>query len=181
MATSVEAQFQKVIEFFEKELSSLRTGRANPALVENVRVDYFGTPTPLQQLASITTPEPRMILIEAWDPTVVPAIEKAILQSELGFNPTVDGNRVRVPLPQLTEERRQELVKLAKQKAESARVSIRAVREEHIKELKRAEKAGEQSEDELSIQQKDLQKLVEKQNAAIEQALKHKEEEIVRI
>lgn len=174
-------QFQKAIDFFQKELASLRTGRATPALVEHIRVDYYGTLTPLQQLATITAPEPRMILIEAWDASVVSSIEKAILQSDLGFNPAVDGQRIRVPLPQLTEERRQELVKLAKQKAEAARVSVRAIREERIKELKREEKEGTRSEDEIALEQKELQKLVEKQNATIEQSLKQKEEEIVRI
>ena len=181
MAKNIEEQFQKVIEFFRKELAGLRTGRAAPALVEHIRVDYYGTLTPLQQLATVTAPEPRQILIEAWDASVVPNIEKAILQSDLGLNPAVDGQRVRIPLPQLTEERRQELVKLAKQKAEAARVSIRAIREERNKELRRAEKDGKQSEDDIAMEQKELQRLVEKQNTTIEEVLKKKEEDIVRI
>ncbi|MFH1171545.1 MAG: ribosome recycling factor [bacterium] len=175
----IEKQLHTAIAFYQTELCQLRTGRASPALVEHLRADYYGTPTPLQQLATITTPEPRLLLIEIWDRTVVKNVEKAILQSNLGLQPVVDGQRIRLPMPQLTEERREELRKIARQKAEATRVHMRSIREEAMKTIKRKEKEGELSEDLSVLEQKQVQKIIERYTDMIEEAFEKKSKEIL--
>lgn len=174
-------EFAKALEHFQHELATIRTGRATPALLEDIRVEYYGTPTPLNQLASINAPEPMMLTVQVWDVSVLQAVEKAICTSSMGLNPNVDGQLIRVPLPSLTEERRQELVKLAKQKAEAARVSIRTIREESMRVIKNAETEKEISEDIAEAQRKELQKIVDEQNERIRSLLEKKQEEILKL
>lgn len=178
-ADRYQAEFQKPLEHFQHELAGLRTGRAAPSLLEDLRAEYYGTPTPLNQLATITAPEPMMLLVQVWDASAVPEIEKAIRASNLGLNPAVDGQVVRVPFPQPTEERRQELVKLAKQKAESARISIRSIREEAMKAIKGQETAGDLSEDGADNARKMLQKAVDTANDEVQSLFEKKQKEIM--
>lgn len=174
-------QIAKIIEFCKQELATIRTGRATPSLVEHVMVEYYGTNVALNTLGNISVAESNQLLIETWDANAIPAVEKAIRQSTLGLAPAVDGQRIRVTLPQLTEERRQEFVKVAKQKAEAARVAIRKAREEAIKEIKASEKSGALSEDASAQQQKEVQKTVDAATGEIDLLLKHKEEDILKV
>lgn len=173
--------FEKTIEFLKQEMTNIRTGRATPSLVENLMVDCYGTKTPLIQLASITVPDPKSIVIQPWDKNSLKDIEKAIQGAQLGLNPVNEGNVVRLPIPPLTEERRKELAKLVHQKIESGKVRIRQTREEIWKNLKNAEKEGEISEDDLFGQQKDLQKIVDDYNKKIQEISEVKEKEIMTI
>src|SRR5215467_10141055 len=138
-----EQRMDKSIEALHKDLAGIRTGRATPALVDRLHVDYYGAPTPLQSLANITAPEARLLVIQPYDRGAMSAIEKAIQKSELGLNPSNDGSLIRIPIPQLTEERRKEFVKVVKQKAEAARVSIRNIRRDEVENIRRMEKDGE--------------------------------------
>lgn len=171
----------KSLSFLNEQFAGLRTGKASPALVENVKVPYYGTPTRLKELASISTPEPRLIVINAYDPTVLPEVEKAILAANLGVTPVNDGRVVRVPIPDLTEERRNELAKVAKRMAEEARVSVRNVRREANDEIKGLEKNSSITEDDrddsLKLIQKETDEFIEK----IDETLKHKESEITEV
>lgn len=173
--------FTKAVAHFEEELGKLRTGRAHPGLVEGLLVDYYNTPTPIKQIASVSVPEPRQILISPWDKGVLGKIEVAIRESELGFNPMNDGVGVRITLPALTEERRKELVKVLNSKAEEARIAIRSVREDIWKDIQEAEKAGEMGEDEKFRGKDELQKVVDDYNAKIESLRDKKEHEILTI
>lgn len=168
----------KALEVTKKEFQNIRTGRASIALVEGVLVNYYNTPTPLKGLANISTPDPKTIAITPWDPSVVPEIEKAILKSDLGLTPLTDGKMLRIQLPSLTEERRQELTKLVKKVAEEGRVSIRNARHEGIEHVKKLEKGKVLPEDASHAAQKDIQKLTDKFIADVDASLKHKEEEI---
>lgn len=170
--------FEKAVEHLKNELNSIRTGRATPTLVENLIVDYYGTKTPLIQLASISIPDPKSIVIQPWDRNSTKDIEKAIQISSLGINPVNEGTIIRIVIPPLTEERRGELVKLANKKTEEAKISIRNIREEMWKELKNQEKEGKISEDELFLTQKELQKIVDEFNEKIKEISEKKEEEI---
>lgn len=174
-------QIAKIIEFCKQELATIRTGRATPSLIEHVMVEYYGTNVALNTLGNISVPESNQLLIETWDANAIQAVEKAIRQSTLGLAPAVDGQRIRITLPQLTEERRQEFVKIAKQKAEAARVAIRKAREEAIKEIKVNEKSGALSEDASAQEQKDVQKAVDAATGEIDLLLKRKEEDILKV
>ncbi|MDD5039848.1 MAG: ribosome recycling factor [Patescibacteria group bacterium] len=174
-------KFDNAIAHLKSELESIRTGRANPALVENLLVDYYGSKTPLQQLASISTPDSQLILIQPWDKACMKDVERAIHNSELGLSPISDGNAIRLPIPSLTEERRKEIVKLVHQKIEAAHISIRTIREEIWKTLKDKKTAGEISEDEMFLQQKNLQKVVEDYNNLIKEISEEKEKEVMTI
>lgn len=176
-----ERQFQKTTEFLQHEFSSIRAGRANPALIEHCKAEYYGTPTPLNQLGTILASDPMTLQMQVWDASAVPAVEKAIRQSDLGLNPAVEGQLLRIPIPLPSEERRQELVKLAKQKAESARVSIRTTREEAMKHLRQQEEAKTLSEDQAALLKKELQKLVDAANQQVQRMLTAKEEDILRV
>ncbi|NLT96426.1 MAG: ribosome recycling factor [Clostridia bacterium] len=176
-----ETRMQKTLEVLRKDFASLRAGRANPAILEKVQVDYYGVPTPINQMANITAPEPRLLVIQPWDKSIISSIEKAILKSDLGLNPSSDGTVIRIAIPQLTQERRKELVKTVKKKAEEAKVGIRNIRRDANEEVKSLEKAKEITEDESKKAQEDIQKITDKYIAEVEKVLSKKEEEIMEI
>ena len=174
-------RMDKVVAAFQRELATLRAGRATPALLDRIEVNYYDTPTPLIQLAGITAPEPRLLVIQPWDKSSIGNIEKAILKSDLGLNPFNDGNVIRLAVPQLTEERRRELVKHVRKKAEESRISIRNIRREANENLKQLEKAGDISEDEWRRSQDEIQDLTDEKIAEIDQLLQVKEKEILEV
>lgn len=163
------------------EFSTVRTGRASGAILEKILVDYYGMPTPLLQIATVTVPEPQMLVIQPYDKTAIKGIEKAILASDLGLNPANDGQVIRVPFPPLTEERRRELVKLCKGYAEEARVAVRNIRRDANDRLKRSEREGEISQDDQHRAEAEIQKATDAHVAQIDEALKHKEAEIMEV
>lgn len=176
-----EHKMKKAIEAVNREFSEVRTGRASNSLVEGITVDYGGTQTPLKQLATISIPEPRLIVIQSWDTSIGEAIERAILSSSMGITPSRDGKVIRLTVPQLTKERREELIKLAKKMAEDGRISIRTIRrdaKERIESLKRAIRI---TEDEAFKSQDHLQKLTDRYISIIDQTLKNKEKDLVEI
>ncbi len=176
-----ETKMKKTIDALKRELVSIRTGRATPALVEPLKVDYFGAPTPLQQLASIAAPEPRLLTIKPFDASTLHAIEKAILKSDLGLTPMNDGKIIRLSIPPLTEERRRELTKVVHKHAEEARVALRNIRRDGLKDLEEMEKEKMISED-LHFQGKEmLQELVDKYTTTVDQVAKTKEAEIMEV
>lgn len=175
---SADDKMRKAAAVTHEELNRIRTGRASPALVENIDIDAYGTKTPLNQLASINTPEPRLLLIQPYDKSTIGAIEKAILASDLGVTPSNDGNVIRLPFPSLTEERRGELVKVAHQRAEEGRVAVRNVRRHAKDELEKMQKAGDISEDDLHRSEKDLQKETDQHVEEIDKLVARKEEEL---
>jgi ribosome recycling factor len=177
---NVQERMEKAIAALKRELSTLRAGRANPALLERVQVEYYGTMTPVNQLANINTPDPRTLLIQPWDKTSLGAIEKAILKSDLGLTPSNDGSIIRISIPALTEERRAELVKMTKKSGEEAKVAIRNIRRDGNDEIKKLEKT-EISEDESRRHQDDIQKMTDKFIAEVDQVLAGKEKEIMEV
>jgi ribosome recycling factor len=174
-------RMQKAVEATRHELAALRTGRASPALLEQIRVDYYGVPTPITQMATVTVPEPRLLVIQPWDRKFVKEVEKAILKSDLGLVPSSDGVHVRVPIPPLTEERRRELVRVAHKHAEDGRVAIRNVRREAKETLERLEDDGEISEDEARRALDELQKLTDRFIAEIDALVQAKDKEIMEL
>ncbi len=176
-----ETKMKKTIDALKRELVSIRTGRASPALVEPLKVDYFGAPTPLQQLASIAAPEPRLLTIKPFDASTLHAIEKAILKSDLGLTPMNDGKLIRLSIPPLTEERRRELTKVVHKHAEEARVALRNIRRDGLKDLEEMEKEKMISEDEHFKGKDLLQELVDKYTATVDQVSKQKEAEIMEV
>ena len=179
--TNKQPEFEKSIEHLKQELASLRTGRASTALVEHLEVEYYGAKTSLIQIAQITIPEPRMIAIQPYDKSVLKDIEKAVQASNLGINPVNDGNFIRLTIPQMTEERRKELVKIVSQMSERGRVAVRNIREEIWKEMTRMEKDGKISEDDLRRGKEDLQKIIDKNNEEIKKLAEAKEKEVLTI
>ncbi|MCL5966012.1 MAG: ribosome recycling factor [Deltaproteobacteria bacterium] len=175
------ARMARSIEAFRKELGKVRTGRASFSLLEGIRVDYYGTPTPLQQVGTLSVPESRLITVTPWDPKMIGPIERAIQASGLGLNPANDGKVVRIPIPPLTEERRRELVKLVKKMAEDARVAVRNIRREEIERLKEKEKKKEASEDEVKRAQDKVQKETDAAIRKIDEILKAKEQDILEV
>lgn len=175
------AKMVKAVEHTTAELSTVRTGRAAPALVEKLRVDYYGSEVPLQQLAGIQVPEARMMIITPYDKSSLRSIEKAIQNSDLGVNPNNDGIVIRLSFPPLTEERRKEMVKVAHHKAEEGRVAVRNTRRAARKDLEALEKDGEISSDELDRAEKDLERVTHDHVAEIDRALQHKEEELLAV
>ena len=169
------------IEHLRKEFAAVRTGRASLALLDHITVDYYGTPTPLKQVANLSTPESRLITIQPWDPSIIRDIEKAITSSDLGLTPSNDGKIIRLPIPPLSEERRKELVKLTKKYGEETKVSIRGCRRDGNEELKRRQKEGELTEDNLRKAENENQKLTDKYIQKVDELLKKKEEEILEI
>jgi len=169
------------IKALKRELVTIRTGRASTSLLDRIRVDYYGTPTPLNQLASISAPEPRLIVIQPWDKSQIPAIEKAILKADLGLPPTNDGRLIRLAIPALTQERREGLVKVVKRKAEEVRISIREARHVANETLKRMERAKEISEDDFRRGREMIQKLTDRYIEEADQVLAVKEEEILEV
>ncbi|MEW6725754.1 MAG: ribosome recycling factor [Bacillota bacterium] len=178
---ATEGNMQKTIEILKKDFASLRAGRATPALLDKIAVDYYGTPTPINQLASISVPEPRLLIIQPWDKSAIGAIERAILKSDLGITPANDGNVIRLTVPQLTQERRQELVKLIKKRAEEGRVAVRNLRRDVLEQLKAKQKNGEISEDDLKRSQDEVQKLTDRYIKEIDSLLAAKEKEIMEV
>jgi ribosome recycling factor len=174
-------EFEKAIEHFTGELSQLRTGRASSALVENLLVDYYGAKSPLKQVASISIPEPRMIVISPWDKGSLVNIEAAIRESQLNLNPMNDGQVVRITIPALNEERRKELVKVLNQKTEDAKISMRRIREEIWDEIQELEKSGKIREDDKFIGKDKLQEAVDSYNKMIEEVREKKEKEIMTV
>ena len=174
----IEGKMQASVRIFREDLASIRTGHATPALVEHVKVEYAGVPTPLNQLAGISAPEAGLLIIQPWDKSSIGSIEKAILRSELGLNPANDGNIIRISIPPLSEERRQELIKVVHRRIEERRVAVRNLRHEAMNELKKLEKDKEISQDEHRRAQDQLQKLTDRFISDIEQIGKGKEEEL---
>lgn len=176
-----KTRMQKAVDATRHEFAALRTGRASPALLEQIRVDYYGVPTPIPQLATVTVPEPRLLVIHPWDKKMVKEVEKAILKSELGLVPSSDGVYVRVPIPPLTEERRKELVKVARKHAEEGRVAVRNIRREAKEMIEQLEEDGDISEDDSKRGLDDLQKLTDKVIAEIDALLAAKDKEIMEV
>ncbi len=176
-----EERMAKAIEALRRELATIRTGRANPALVEHIRVDYYGAPTPLKQLASVTVPEARLLTIQPWDKTSLGAIEKAIQKSDLGLNPNNDGSIIRLVIPQLTEDRRKELVKVVHKKVEEGRVAIRNIRRDAHEMLRDFRKEKEISEDQEFNAQEDLQKITDRFIADADKIGQEKEQELLEV
>jgi len=176
---SAQDKMQKSIEAFKHELSSIRTGRASPTLLDRVMVDYFGTPTPVNALATISAPEPRLITIQPWDRHALAAIEKAIQKSDLGLNPNNDGAVIRLSIPQLNDDRRREMVKLVQKRAEDARVALRNLRRDGVDTLRKEEKDKTISEDDLKRGQERLQKLTDQFVSQVDEIGKAKEREIL--
>jgi ribosome recycling factor len=174
----IEGKMKASAKVFREDLASIRTGHATPALVEHVKVEYAGVPTPLNQLAGISAPEAGLLVIQPWDKSSIGSIEKAILKSELGLNPANDGNIIRISIPPLSEERRQELIKVVHRRVEERRVAVRNLRHEAMNELKKLEKDKEISQDEQRRAQDQLQKLTDRFISDIEQIGKNKEEEL---
>lgn len=174
-------KMQKSFDNLMEEFGSIRAGRANPHVLDKLRVDYYGTPTGLQQVANVSVPEPRMILIQPWEPSMVKAIEKAILTSDLGINPTNDGKVIRLVFPELTEERRKELAKDVKKKGESAKVAIRNIRRDANDNLKKMSKSSDISEDETKSLEDEVQKLTDKFIANVDKAVDEKSKEILTV
>jgi len=176
-----EEKMEKAVAVARDDLSSIRTGRANPGMFARVAVDYYGSMTPITQLSSVNVPEARMVVIKPYEASQLKAIEDAIRNSDLGVNPTNDGNVIRVSIPQLTEERRRDLVKQAKAKGEDAKVSVRNVRRRAMEELHRIRKDGEAGEDEVGRAEKDLDKATHNYVTQIEELVKHKEGELLEV
>lgn len=177
----LQKELDKTVSAFRKDLTKIRTGRASTALLDGVMVDYYGTQTPLSQLATLSAPEPRLLVIQPYDRGAIPNIEKAILKADLGLTPVNDGKLVRVPIPELTEERRRELVKHVKKMAEEFRISVRNHRRIAIERLKDMNKKKEITEDELKHAQDRVQKITDESIGRIDKVLKAKEEEIMEV
>lgn len=171
----------KSVAFLTEQFSGIRTGKASPALVENIEVPYYGTPTRLREMAGISTPEPRLIVINAYDPSILGEIEKAIMAANLGVTPMNDGRVIRIPIPELSEERRKEMIKLAKRVAEDGRVAVRNIRRETNDQIKSLQKNSEITEDERDEALKDVQKATDDYIKRIDDAVKAKETEIMEV
>ena len=181
MLTQYEEKMTKTVENLEGEYATIRAGRANPNILNKIKVEYYGVPTPMQQLANITVPEARTLMIAPWEPSLVKAIEKAILNSDLGLTPNNDGKNIILNFPELTEERRKEIVKDIKKKGENAKVAIRNVRRDANDAIKKMEKAGDISEDELKTHEDKIQKMTDKYVGLIDKAIEKKSTEILTV
>ncbi len=179
LVTKAEESMQRAIEHLKKELAAIRTGRATPALLDRIMVNYYGGQTPLNQLATISVPEPRMLVIQPWDKSALAEIERAIMKSDLGINPVNDGAVIRLVLPQPTQERRLELVKIVRKKAEEGRVAVRNIRRDTNDDLKTRQKKDGVSEDELKRLQEEVQKLTDKYVKEVDGVLATKEKEVM--
>jgi ribosome recycling factor len=175
------SQMEKAVDAMRREFGSVRTGKASPALLDTVRVDAYGSKMPISQVATVSAPEPRMLIVQPWDKGLLNAIEKGIQQAELGLNPGNDGNVIRVPIPQLNEERRKDMVKVLHKLAEEGRVAIRHARQEANKDIKKRQGAHEMSEDDAHRQTDQVQKLTDEYIAKIDQLLKTKEHEVMEV
>ncbi len=181
MLAQYESKMEKTVESLKAEYSGIRAGRANPHILDKLRVDYYGAPTPIQQVANVTVPEARTLMIQPWEPSLIKEIEKAILNSDLGVNPNNDGKSVIINFPELTEERRKELVKDIKKKAEAAKVAVRNIRRDANDALKKMNKTNEISEDELKTNEDKVQKLTDKYVANVDKLMDEKSKEIMTV
>ena len=176
-----EDKMEKSLDVLLDEYASIRAGRANPHVLDRLRIDYYGTPTPIQQVGNVTVPEARMIVIQPWEKSLLKEIEKAILVSDLGINPTNDGNVIRLVFPELTEERRKDLAKEVKKKGEGAKVAIRNIRRDAMDSIKKMEKAGDISEDDLKQGEEKIQKITDKMIEKVDKAIETKTKEIMTV
>jgi ribosome recycling factor len=181
LMSETEVRMDKTVEAMGEDFKSIRTGRASPALVERVMVEYYGIPTPLNQLAVISAPEPQMLLIRPYDAGSIAAIEKGILQADLGLNPGNDGRVIRIPIPRLTEERRRDLVKVVKRRVEESKVALRNIRRDTLEELREYESEKLISEDDLKRGQDELQKIIDRFTEKVDEAGARKEQDIMEI
>ena len=179
--TAAKEKMQKTNSVFQSELRSIRAGRANPQLLDRVVVDYYGTPTPLTQMGNITSPEPRMLVINMWDQKSLPLVEKAILKSDLGLNPSNDGKVIRLLSPELTEERRKDLTKVVHKASEDAKVAIRAIRRDAMEQLKKLQKDSKITEDEQSKAEKKMQEATDDAIKGVDDLAAKKEKEIMEV
>ncbi|MBY8870957.1 ribosome recycling factor [Micromonospora sp. PLK6-60] len=176
-----EEKMERAVEHAKEEFGGIRTGRANAAMFGRIVIDYYGSPTPLPQMASIAVPEPRMVIIKPYDNSQINAMEKAIRDSDLGVNPNNEGNQLRVLLPQMTEERRREMIKVARQKGEEAKVAVRNIRRKAKEELDRLVKDGEVGEDDGRRAERELDELTQRYVAHVDELIKHKESELLEV
>ena len=176
-----EGKMNKTLEVLQSDYAAIRAGRANPHVLDKTKVDYYGTPTPIQQVGNISVPEARMIVIQPWEKSLLKAVEKAILTSELGINPNNDGNCIRLMFPEMTEERRKEVAKDVKKKGDAAKVAIRNIRRDANDAFKKMEKAGEMSEDDLKEATEKMQKLTDKMIEKVDKAVEEKTKEIMTV
>ena len=176
-----EAKMKKTTEVLSEQFAAVRAGKANPAVLDRITVDYYGSPTPIQQIASISTPDARSLLIQPWDGSVLKGIEKAILASDLGINPQNDGRAIRLVFPQLTEERRKELAKQVKKYAEESKVAVRNIRRDAMDKFKAQKKKSEITEDDLKIVEKDMQKLTDDYIKEVDKIAAKKEQELMEL
>ncbi len=181
MYEEVEERMKKAVSVLEEQLAGVRAGRANPKILDKIQVSYYGVPTPINQVANIMVPEARMIAIQPWDASIIKEVEKAILEANIGINPNNDGKVIRLIFPELTEERRKELVKDIKKMSEDSKVALRNIRRDCLDSYKAKEKASEITEDDLHSAEEDIQKLTDKYVAKIEEAISVKEKEIMSI
>lgn len=179
--SNIEERMIKTISVFEENLSEIRAGRANPAILNKVMINYYGTPTPINQVAGISVPEARLIVIQPWDASILKEIEKEILKSDIGINPNNDGKVIRLSFPELNEERRKEIVKDIRKMAEDAKVAVRSIRRDGIDEAKTKQKNSEISEDDLRVAEDKIQKLTDKYVEEIDKILSTKEKEVMSI
>ena len=176
-----EGKMNKTLEVLQSDYAAIRAGRANPHVLDKIKVDYYGTPTPIQQVGNISVPEARMIVIQPWEKSLLKAVEKAILTSELGINPNNDGNCIRLVFPEMTEERRKEVAKDVKKKGDAAKVAIRNIRRDANDAFKKMEKAGDMSEDDLKEATEKMQKLTDKMIEKVDKAVEEKTKEIMTV
>ena len=178
---TAKEKMKKSCEVYEREMMSLRAGRANPQLLDRIMVDYYGTPTPINQIGNISSPEPRLLVIAPWEAKMIPQVEKAIQKSDLGLNPSNDGKLIRLVFPELNEERRKDLTKVASKGAEETKVAIRSIRRDAIEQIKKLKKNSEITEDDQRDAEEDMQKLTDKAVKEVDEILAKKEKEIMEV
>lgn len=179
--TNLKEKMEKSISVYHEKLTEIRAGRANPAILNKIQIDYYGTPTPINQVAGVSVPEARLIVIQPWDASILKEIEKAILASDIGINPNNDGKVIRLAFPELNEERRKEIVKEVRKMAEEAKVAVRSIRREGMDMAKASQKDGEMTEDELKQAENDIQKITDKNIEEIDKILEIKEKEVMSV
>ena len=178
---TAKEKMKKSCEVYEREMMSLRAGRANPQLLDRIMVDYYGTPTPINQIGNISSPEPRLLVISPWEAKMIPQVEKAIQKSDLGLNPSNDGKLIRLVFPELNEERRKDLTKVASKGAEETKVAIRSIRRDAIEQIKKLKKNSEITEDDQRDAEEDMQKLTDKAVKEVDEIYAKKEKEIMEV
>ncbi len=179
--TNLKEKMEKSIRVYHEKLTEIRAGRANPAILNKIQIDYYGTPTPINQVAGVSVPEARLIVIQPWDASILKEIEKAILASDIGINPNNDGKVIRLAFPELNEERRKEIVKEVRKMAEEAKVAVRSIRREGMDMAKASQKDGEMTEDELKQAENEIQKITDKNIEEIDKILEVKEKEVMSV